>query len=125
MNAQIPRDPDPKPVFPKDFEMTPVYVQLDPERFLKKAKECVAISWNEDLTAGHEDIVILDDLYGTWTVKVLQNNKFLVSTDKFNGIYWEVTYDGDKSRSYVDTYQKLKNVCITDEYLEQIRHTIK
>lgn len=50
------------------------------------------------------------DFYPVWVVKVLQNNKALLSTDKFNGMYFELTWDGDKQEMYVDDYRKHENV---------------
>ena len=39
-----------------------------------------------------------DDVYIVWQVKVLQNNKALASTTLKDGMYYELTYDGDKKR---------------------------
>ena len=38
-----------------------------------------------------------------------------VSTDVINGVYWEVTHNGDKNETYVDTYTKSSNVCVKGE----------
>lgn len=50
------------------------------------------------------------DLVVTWFAKVLQNYKAIVNHRAPNGICYEVTYDGNKQRTYIDTYQKLRNV---------------
>ena len=45
-----------------------------------------------------------------WLVKVLQNNKALLSTNNPDGMYFECTYDGDKNKLYFDAYKHQKNI---------------
>lgn len=45
----------------------------------------------------------------------MQNWKALVSTDLVKGVYFEVTYNGDKKETYLDTYEKADNIVITSE----------
>ena len=55
-----------------------------------------------------------DDIYIVWFCKTLQNWKALLSTDTMsNGIYFEVTYNGDKDELYFDHYQKVLNRAYT------------
>lgn len=49
-----------------------------------------------------------------WFVTVLQHWKALVSTDRPDGKYYELTYNGDKRETYVDEYTKTKNTVIPD-----------
>ena len=74
--------------------------------FLEKAKKCVEQTTNEVLT---------EEMYIVWFCKTLQNWKALVSTDVINGVYWEVTHNGDKNETYVDTYTKSSNLCVKGE----------
>lgn len=53
-----------------------------------------------------------DDVYVVWLCKVLQNNKALLSTTVADGMYYEFTWNGDKSEGYLDAYKKWKNVVI-------------
>lgn len=46
-----------------------------------------------------------DEIYIVWLVKVLKNNKALLSTDKADGKYFECTYDGNEGLLYVDVYE--------------------
>lgn len=55
------------------------------------------------------------DTYVVWSCKTLQNWKALVSTNSPDGKYYEVTYDGDEKRAYLDIYYKLLNVEVVDE----------
>ena len=56
----------------------------------------------------------LFDVYIVWQCKILQNWKFLISTSLLDGMYYEVTYNGDKKEWYLDAYKKFENVCIKD-----------
>jgi hypothetical protein len=85
----------------------------DPDQFLNKAKRLVT----EEIAKS--EIVGLDDawpeIYIVWFSKTLQNWKAMLSTNWANGKYYEVTYDGDKKRAYVDTYKKTMNTVVPDE----------
>ena len=52
------------------------------------------------------------DVYVVWSCKTLQNNKALLSTTLPDGMYYEVTYNGDKKEFYLDAYKKFENRCI-------------
>ena len=47
-----------------------------------------------------------------WLCKVLQNNKALLSTTLSDGMYYEVTHNGDKKELYFDAYKKQENIKI-------------
>ncbi len=49
-----------------------------------------------------------------WKCKTLQNWKYLLSTSLFDGMYYELTYNGDKEEWYLDAYKKLQNEVISD-----------
>jgi len=90
----------------------------DPDKFLKDAKRAVCIEQNQGARAGYE--LNPEDVYIVWFAKTLGNWKALVSTDKFNGTYWEVTHNGAKNETYVDRYVKANNIGISDEMLSEI-----
>lgn len=48
-----------------------------------------------------------DDIYIVWLSKTIQNNKALLSTTKPDGMYFEITYDGDKKTVYFDAYKRV------------------
>lgn len=56
-----------------------------------------------------------DDVFIVWSCKTLQNNKALVSTVVPDGMYYELTYNGDKKELYLDAYKKWENKCIKIE----------
>lgn len=59
-------------------------------------------------------------VYIVWQCKALQNWKFLLSTTLFDGMYYELTYNGDKKEWYFDAYKKFENRCIAEKELEDI-----
>jgi hypothetical protein len=55
-----------------------------------------------------------DEVYIVWFSKTLQNWKALLSTTLPDGMYYELTYDGDAEQVYLDAYKKFDNVTIPD-----------
>lgn len=55
------------------------------------------------------------DVYIVWKCKVLQNWKYLLSSTLPDGMYYELTYDGDKKCWYLDAYKKFENRVISDQ----------
>ena len=53
------------------------------------------------------------EVYIVWKCKILQNCKYLLVSSLLDGMYYELTYDGDKNRWYLDAYKKFENRCIT------------
>lgn len=49
------------------------------------------------------------DVYTVWKSKALQNWKYLISSTLFDGMYYELTYNGDKEEWYLDAYKKFEN----------------
>lgn len=54
-------------------------------------------------------IMRLEEAYVVWFTKTLQNWKALLSTTQVDGMYYELTYDGNKNAVYVDAYIKAYN----------------
>lgn len=55
--------------------------------------------------------IAISEMFVVWMVKVLQNNKALISA-QITDNYYEVTYNGDKKELYVDEYIKNTNTCL-------------
>lgn len=51
------------------------------------------------------------EIFVVWKAKVLQNWKFLISSDIPDGMYYELTFNGDKNEWYLDAYKKFENRC--------------
>lgn len=54
------------------------------------------------------------DVYTVWKAKALQNWKYLISSTLFDGMYYELTYNGDEKVWYLDAYKKFENKVIAD-----------
>lgn len=80
--------------------------------FEKIAIENIVEYFNKHVDATDEFTLTKEDVYVVWSCKTLQNNKALLSTTVFDGMYYEVTYNGDKEELYLDAYKKLENICI-------------
>jgi hypothetical protein len=53
-----------------------------------------------------------EDVFIVWMCKTLQNSKAMVSTNISDGMYYELTYNGNKGELYVDAYKKQKNFAV-------------
>ena len=82
------------------------------EEFIKKVKEEVAKYANEHLDKSDGKQIVTDDVFIVWYCKTLQNHKALASTTLFDGMYYELTFNDDKSELYLDAYKKWENKCI-------------
>lgn len=51
-------------------------------------------------------------IYIVWKCKTLQNWKYLLSTTLLDGMYYELTYNGDAHEWYLDAYKKFENKVI-------------
>ena len=52
------------------------------------------------------------EVFTVWKSKALQNWKYLISSTLFDGMYYELTYNGDKKEWYLDAYKKFENKVI-------------
>ena len=77
--------------------------------FSKKVKELVRDYTNEHLDKTDNRRITIDDVFIVWQCKTLQNNKALASTTLFDGMYYEITFNGDKNEIYFDAYKKWEN----------------
>lgn len=86
---------------------------MDTKRFLEISTKIV-----RDYTTEHcdkTDNIPNFEVFVVWNCKTLQNNKALLSTTLFDGMYYEITYNGDKNEIYFDAYKKFENRCIEVE----------
>lgn len=52
------------------------------------------------------------DVFVVWKCKTLQNWKYMLSSTLPDGMYYELTYNGNKDEWYLDAYKKFENRCI-------------
>lgn len=80
--------------------------------FVKKATGAIVAYHNKNNPI--EDHISSEDVYVVWYAKALQNSKGLLSTNKPDGMYYEVTYNGNKDEFYLDAYSKKDNVVVAN-----------
>ena len=78
----------------------------------EKARKIVMDYFNSRVDVTDKKQITMDDVYIVWFCKTLQNWKALVSTTVSDGMYYEVTYNGDKQETYLDAYKKWENVVV-------------
>ena len=85
------------------------------ESTMKLITETVRDCTNEHIDKTDKMQITVDDVYVVWFCKTLQNWKALASTTVPDGMYYELTYNGDKDEMYLDAYKKFENRCIRGE----------
>lgn len=90
--------------YTKDIAMDDVAMSL-----VQKYMDTVLIPADPAFYAAYPKISV----YIVWKAKVLQNWKYLISTDVPDNYYYELTFNGDKNEWYLDAYARTTNVCIT------------
>ena len=88
---------------------------MNEQNFTRLCKTVVMNYANEHMDKTDGIIITTDDVYVVWMCKTLQNSKALLSTTLSDGMYYELTYNGDKKELYLDAYKKFQNVCINCE----------
>lgn len=83
--------------------------------YQEKAKQIVIDYYNERVEKTDNKKLTENEVFVVWFSKTLQNWKALISTTISDGMYYEVTYNGDKKETYLDAYKKWENVCVKDE----------
>jgi hypothetical protein len=80
------------------------------DHMMDQAKRVIVQYFNRNAVSRTDTKLFVEDLYIVWFCKTLQNWKALVSTDRVDGHYFEVTYDGDSKCCYLDVYVKAENL---------------
>ena len=84
---------------------------MDNKSFIEKCINLVVAYYNEKADKTNFKPITAEDVFVVWSCKTLQNNKALLSTTVRDGMYYELTYNGDKGEIYFDAYKKWENVC--------------
>ena len=80
--------------------------------FVRCAKEVVKDYVNEHLDKTDDAQISTEDVYIVWQCKTLQNWKALLSTTVHDGMYYELTVNGNTNEMYFDAYKKFENRAI-------------
>ncbi|WP_279160925.1 DUF6275 family protein [Thomasclavelia cocleata] len=85
---------------------------MDTSKFLDLCKKEIVKYTNNHLDKTDKKQITEEDVFVVWNCKTLQNNKALLSTTLFDGMYYECTFNGNKNELYFDAYKKWENKCI-------------
>ena len=85
---------------------------MDNQKFIDLCKQLIVDYYNSRAEKTDHAVLSTDDVFVVWCCKTLQNNKALLSTTVHDGMYYEITHNGDKNETYLDAYKKWENVCI-------------
>ncbi len=80
----------------------------------ERAKQIVVDYFNSHMDKTDGKQIGLEDVYVVWFCKTLQNWKALLSTNVSDGMYYEITHNGDKNETYVDVYKKWENYAVRE-----------
>lgn len=80
----------------------------------ERAKQIVVDYFNSHMDKSDGKQIGLEDVYVVWFCKALQNWKALLSTNVRDGMYYEITHNGDKNETYVDVYKKWENYAVRE-----------
>lgn len=80
----------------------------------ERAKQIVVDYFNSHMDKSDKKQISLEDVYVVWFCKTLQNWKALLSTNVRDGMYYEITHNGDKNETYVDVYKKWENYAVRE-----------
>lgn len=86
---------------------------MDTAQFIALSKQIVSDYANEHFDKTDKKEITKDDVFCVWMCKTLQNSKALLSTTVSDGMYYELTYNGDKNEIYLDAYKKWENKCVS------------
>ena len=85
---------------------------MNEKDFVSLCKQTVAKYANEHMDKSDGKQITEDDVFIVWMCKTLKNSKALLSTKVSDGMYYELTYNGNKKELYLDAYKKWENKCI-------------
>ena len=85
------------------------------DEMLDLCKKVVVDYFNENVEKTDGLKINDENVFIVWFSKTLQNFKALVSTTVSDGMYYELTYNGDKKELYLDAYKKWENRAIKFE----------
>ena len=93
---------------------------METYKFEVICKNIIIDYFNNNAEKTDNEKIGIKDVYVVWMCKTLQNTKALLSTTISDGMYYEITYNGDKDEIYFDAYKKWKNEKIPKEKFNDI-----
>jgi len=87
----------------------------DSYKFEKICKNIIVDYFNKNVEKTDDVKISIQDVYVVWMCKTLKNSKALLSTNIPDGLYYELTYNGEKNEIYVDVYKKWENYVVNSD----------
>lgn len=85
---------------------------MNEKDFVALVKKTVAEYANKLLDKSDGKQISEEDVFIVWMCKTLRNSKALASTTLLDGMYYELTYNGNSGELYVDAYKKWENFTV-------------
>ena len=79
---------------------------------IETAKNIVVDYFNAHVEKTANKQITVADVYVVWFCKTLKNWKALASTNIPDGMYYEITHNGNTDETYVDVYKKWENFTV-------------
>lgn len=79
---------------------------------METARNIVVDYFNKHVDSTDRMKITMDDVFIVWFSKTLGNWKALVSTTISDGMYYELTHNGNTGETYVDVYKKWENFVV-------------
>ena len=86
--------------------------------FIKLAQQLVARDWNTHAIKLGQTFLHPDEVYPVFISKDLNNNKGTFATPRNDGLYYEITRNGNTNEAYVDRYFKQSNKPVDLRYYD-------
>ncbi len=87
----------------------------DSYKFEVICKNIIIDYFNNNVEKTDNKKIGIKDVYVVWMCKTLKNSKALLSTNVSDGMYYEITYNGEKDEIYLDAYKKWENKLIKSD----------
>ena len=88
------------------------------KKFIRLIKSTIVDYFNSHADKTDNKTISEDDVFIVWSCKTLQNFKALASTNVSDGMYYEITHNGDKNETYFDAYKKWENFVVKGDVNE-------
>lgn len=98
---------------------------MNEKDFTARVRQLVADYTNEHLDVTDKKRILPNAVFIVWQCKTLQNSKALASTVLCDGMYYEITYNGDKKQFYLDAYKKFETAVFKPDPLSPLQSTVQ
>ncbi len=85
---------------------------MNDNEFLKLCKEIVRDYVNEHLDTATKRKITEDYVYCMWLWKRPENTRALLGAVTFDEMFFEITFDKNKSEMHLNAYKEIENKCI-------------